>query len=141
MKTRKIYRSIDSYILNVSIPDGNGVSRTFRFGGADRYMGVRGSYTAFTKEEQELLESSPMFGKEYILEKEFIIEEPKQKPIVHNDVADAAAFTPMTFQNIKKCQEHLEQNFGVKPYICNTQAKCIEIGKENGLLITFESNK
>lgn len=130
----KRYRSIQSYKLHI-LCNIDGVTMNLDFGGADRYQGVKGSFTTRDKKIQDFLENSPMFNVEYVLERQRVIEEPKKANEPEKVVLD---LEPMSFASVKKCQEFLEGRGVTDVYKVNTQAKCIEKCREYGVEASFE---
>ena len=130
----KRYRLTKDYKLCViATIDGRAVS--FEFGGADRYQGVHGSYTTRNKKEQEYLENSPMFNRDYVLERQRVIESPKKANEPEKVVLD---LEPMKFASVKKAQEFLEGKGCADSWKYNTQAKAIEKCREYGVEASFE---
>lgn len=130
----KRYRAVNDYKLDI-MANIDGRTVIFEFGGADIYKQIKGSYTTRNKKEQEWLESSSMFGKEYVLERQRVIEEPKAAEEKEKVVLD---LEPMKFTSVKKAQEFLAGKGCEDSWKYNTQAKAIEKCREYGVEASFE---
>lgn len=138
----KTYRVTSYDRLHMSF-EIDGELKSVYFGGCNRYQKVRGHYTTADEKIQEALESNPLFGNYFVLEKKELIGEDnveEKVPAAEKKAEDEAPkFAKMTFKTVKDCQSYLQNEHGMKGYLYSSYAKCKEACKEVGVEATFEN--
>lgn len=136
----KRYRCKNSDTLLILL-DVKGQRREIRFGGADRYMNIKGSYTTREKSVQDALEALPTFGVDFVLERSAIVDDYRNSLVdkkIKEDMKNAKAEQKVLhFEKINDCKTFLATTYGVKPNLITSRAKAIEIAKEFGHEVEF----
>lgn len=134
MITIKKYVTKNALRLSLQCNIG-GVVRTIKFGGADSYTGTHGSFTTKDEAIQAYLESSPLFGKEFVLDSKKTIKETvvEKEPETNNEVS----FTVEEFKKVNDAKLFLMQKFGAKAADITSKQKCIDFAKERGVILKF----
>lgn len=136
MKIIKRYRALKSYKLCISatIRDRH---VSIEFGGADRYREVMGSYSTRDEKIQKFLEESPMFNREYELESSRVLSDYVKKN--RDGSVEKPEMKSATFKTLNDAKAFIITTLGLKASQYNSKQKCIDICREHGYEIEFES--
>lgn len=136
MITVKTYKSYTYGPFGITLEKRDGTTRYISFGGGSRYLSHYSTFTTSDKETQELLESSPNFGRYYRLDKVQDIQE-------QSDIKkEQERFKKVYLKNNTAARAWFKENLPdvAVSYLRNQQA-FIDKAKEYGYLIIYENTE